>query len=157
MGSPDQSNTEGSREMTEPIYPCQKCGQPFALSQLHSHFSTCRGPPQLQAPQQSPQLQTWLNTPFQQAPQPQQYQYPYPPLHPNSPLLVPVAVPEHQHSWIKNREYEWCADPSCHRLRLHLRGWWFLFVRYGFKLFWIQMLIALAVAFTLASTLGIRR
>jgi hypothetical protein len=123
--------------LTLPSYPCTKCGQSFPINELHAHFASCKGPQAQAWPQQQ------ATYPVAPAPLPQKYYIP--------------QVPAHQHIWIKNQEYEWCADPSCHKLKLHLRGWWFLFVRYGLKLFWIQMLVSIVLALGLVSLFHVGR
>lgn len=118
--------------MTEPIYPCPKCGQLFSMSQIHAHYQTCQGHPQQ------------LQSPF---PQPQ-YQ---------APLYIPPPVPQHRHQWFENDTYKVCLDQSCKQIKPKLRGTWMIFTRYALKIFVIELIIAFAIAFSAASALGIRR
>ena len=132
--------------MTEPTFACPKCGQSFAMSQLHAHYQTCQGRPQVQ--QQSPFPQYTPPAPQYQAP-PQ--------------LYIPPPKPEHKHRWSENDTYKVCIDylynptEECREIKVKLRGSWQIFVRYGLKLFFIQLVIAFAVVLALGSALGIRR
>lgn len=145
--------------MTEPTYPCPKCGAYFPMSQLHAHYQTCQGT--------GPKHFTYPNQALTQFPQslPQQAfpQYPTVPTPQPSALYVPPPKPVHQHRWSENNTYKVCiaylydASEECREIKVKLRGSWQIFVRYGFKLFWIQMIIALAIAFSIASAFGVHK
>lgn len=128
-------------QQSEPSFPCPKCDKQFPMSQMHSHYQTCQG----KSVQQ------------QQSAFPQTPQYQAPPQ-----LYIPPPVPEHKHQWFENDTYKVCVtslynptDTSCKQIKLKLRGSWMIFVRYGFKLFWIQLIVALAIAFSLTSAFGV--
>ena len=137
--------------MTEPTYACPKCGNPFPMSQLHNHYQTCQGKP---VQQQQP-VNQWLQSPFPQQ-TPQQWEQP------KSALVVPV-IRTHQHRWSENNTYKVCiaylydASEECREIKVKLRGSWQIFIRYGLKLLVIQMIIALAFAFSVASLFGVHR
>lgn len=140
--------------MTEPTFACPKCGNPFPMSQLHNHYQTCQGK---SVQQQAPTVNQWLNSPFpQQTPQQQ-----IPPIHQQH-LYVP-PIKQHQHRWSENNTYKVCiaylydASEECREIKVKLRGSWQIFVRYGLKLLVIQMIIALAFAFSVASYFGVHR
>ena len=61
-------------------------------------------------------------------------------------MYIPPAPPKHQHTWFENDTYKVCLDQSCKQIKLKLRGTWFIFTRYGLKLFWIEFVIALGLA-----------
>lgn len=138
--------------MTEPTYACPKCGQLFPMSQLHNHYQTCPG----KVVQQQQPIQQWLQSPF-----PQQSPPTPPPM--QAPLYVPPPKPVHQHRWSENNTYKVCiaylydASEECREIKVKLRGSWQIFVRYGLKLLVIQMIIALAFAFSVASYFGVHR
>jgi hypothetical protein len=94
---------------------------------MYTHYSTCKGAVVASIPM------------FQQTPQ----------------MYIPPPVPEHVHNWFENDTYKVCLDQSCKQIKPKLRGTWMIFVRYGLKLFWIQLIIAFAVAFSVTSALGI--
>jgi hypothetical protein len=120
--------------MTEPTYQCPKCHQLFPMSQMYAHYRDCKGA-------------VVATVPF-----PQQYQVPQAPQ-----MYIPPPIPEHHHQWFENDTYKVCLDQSCKQIKVKLRGSWMIFWRYGFKLFWIELVIAFAVAFAVFSATGIRR
>jgi len=119
--------------MTEPSYPCPKCGQHFPLSQMNAHYVTCQGRPVQQSPFPQPQY----------APQPQMY--------------IPPPIPLHRHQWFENDTYKVCLDQSCKEIKPKLKGSWMIFTRYALKIFVIELIIAFAIAFAATSALGVRR
>lgn len=131
-------------QQSEPSFPCPKCGQQFSMSQMHSHYQSCKG--------------LLASSPFPPSSN-QSFNFPQ-----QAPLYVPLPPPEHKHRWFENDTYKVCVesifnptDQSCKQIKLKLRGSWMIFVRYGFKLFWIQLIVALAIAFSLTSAFGIHR
>lgn len=114
---------------TETEYGCPKCGQPFPISQLHAHYNICTGP--------KPTIPTW---PIQTSPSPTQ-QAPS--------FYIPPPTPIHVHHWIENDTFKVC--PECKDIKLKIRGAWFIFTRYGLKMFWILLAVALAIAFYIVS------
>lgn len=140
--------------MTEPTYACPKCGLPFPMSQLHAHFQTCQGKPSSYP--QFPVTYPPANISQQLYNPPQQMQAP-------PQLYIPPPKPEHKHRWSENDTYKVCIDylynptETCREIKVKLRGSWQIFVRYGLKLFVIELIIAFAVAFSVGSYLGIHR
>jgi len=89
--------------------------------------------------------------------------HPYPQHQAPPQMYIPPPTPVHTHQWFENDTYKVCVsklyDPTstCTEIKLRKKGVWFIFVRYGFKLFWIELIFAFAVAFAVSSALGIRR
>jgi hypothetical protein len=125
--------------MSEPIYPCPKCGKQFPMSQMYTHYQTCQG-----SPQQTPMYPNQFGIP-QTTPQ----------YHNQVPMYIPPPTPEHRHQWFENDTYKVCLDQSCKQIKMKMRGVWFLFTRYGLKLFWINFILTFALNAALFSYLGI--